>query len=81
MSSLPLLRALAQALNDPYAFLTVVVEAEDRATAVHALRERYGWDEHQSDLMMSLSMQRLTQADRSSVLEEFRLAGGFDAEL
>ena len=81
MSHLHLLRALAQALNDPYTFLTVVVEAEDRAAAVHALRERYGWDEHQSDFLMSLSMKSLTQTDRSSAMAEFRLAGGSDAEL
>ncbi|MGD8151516.1 hypothetical protein [Ornithinimicrobium sp. Y1694] len=48
MSDPHLLRALAQALTDPHAFLTVIVEAEDQVAAVRALQERYGWDEHQS---------------------------------
>ena len=81
MSDPHLLRALAQALTDPHAFLTVIVEAEDQAAAVRALQEKYGWDEHQSAMMMDTSFRRATRADRGSIMEEFRLAGGSDAEL
>lgn len=81
MSDPHLLRAVAQALADPHAFLAVIVEAEDRRAAVHALQERYGWDEHQSEMVMDMSFKRATRADRGSIMEEFRLAGGSDAEL
>lgn len=74
MSNSQLLRALSEALEDPQAFLAVILASEDREAAMAALQDRYGWDEVQAMAVLDMQFRRATRADRDLIMQEFERA-------
>lgn len=75
----PLLSALVEAFEDPHALLTLILQSEDRQAAIQALEEEYGWDLHQAEIVMDMSLSRATRADRAAIIEELRHEQGQDS--
>ncbi|WP_299520892.1 hypothetical protein [uncultured Serinicoccus sp.] len=72
----PLLSALVEALEDPHALLTLLLQSEDRQAAIRALEEEYGWDLHQAEIVMDMPLSRVTRGDRAAITEELRCERG-----
>lgn len=72
MSDPHLLRAISEALSDPFEFLRVIVESADRDAAVLALQDHYDWDELQAQVVMDMQFRRATRVDRDLIMDEYQ---------
>ena len=62
--------AMARVLEEPQAFLKVLLSAEDPEASADQLRERFGLDDLQVAAVLDLQFRRVTVRDRSRIFEE-----------
>ena len=70
--SLRLYEALVTMMQQPHAFLDVLLQADDPDAAKTALRERFGFDDVQASAVMDLQFRRATARDRHRIEDRRR---------